>query len=386
MFKRTLQVQRALIFLLFILFVSTVWIYTKFDSTLHYTFINVTNMELKNLKRVTEAIVGNITMNIKQGSIYEQLKHNKKLREKLNKILSLYVNDEMKYVYVIYRDKKGRYRYLLDGSKIAKERGAFNQIFIPVSNIWDTCFKTKKDIFTVQKNIASLWITYLYPIIINKKMQAVLALDISTITDKKIERSLIPLRMYLKYLIMFMFIVIFTTAFQIYLLIRERKVSRIDALTRLYNRLYLQEKMDTIPLRKIAVAMVDIDHFKDVNDTFGHDVGDVVLRNIAKRLIVYTRAEDIVIRYGGEEFLIIFELESGKKDIDNIINVAKRIQKQVSENPIRAGDIGVSVTVSMGLDPYTYKRRSLEESISIADLMLYSAKRKGRNRVEIAKG
>ncbi len=386
MFKRTLQVQRALIFLLFILFVSTVWIYTKFDSTLHYTFINVTNMELKNLKRVTEAIVGNITMNIKQGSIYEQLKHNKKLREKLNKILSLYVNDEMKYVYVIYRDKKGRYRYLLDGSKIAKERGAFNQIFIPVSNIWDTCFKTKKDIFTVQKNIASLWITYLYPIIINKKMQAVLALDISTITDKKIERSLIPLRMYLKYLIMFMFIVIFTTAFQIYLLIRERKVSRIDALTRLYNRLYLQEKMDTIPLRKIAVAMVDIDHFKDVNDTFGHDVGDVVLRNIAKRLIVYTRAEDIVIRYGGEEFLIIFELESGKKDIDNIINVAKRIQKQVSESPIRAGDIGVSVTVSMGLDPYTYKRRSLEESISIADLMLYSAKRKGRNRVEIAKG
>ena len=386
MFKRTLQVQRALIFLLFILFVSTVWIYTKFDSTLHYTFINVTNMELKNLKRVTEAIVGNITMNVKQGSIYEQLKHNKKLREKLNKILSLYVNDEMKYVYVIYRDKKGRYRYLLDGSKIAKERGAFNQIFIPVSNIWDTCFKTKKDIFTVQKNIASLWITYLYPIIINKKMQAVLALDISTITDKKIERSLIPLRMYLKYLIMFMFIVIFTTAFQIYLLIRERKVSRIDALTRLYNRLYLQEKMDTIPLRKIAVAMVDIDHFKDVNDTFGHDVGDVVLRNIAKRLIVYTRAEDIVIRYGGEEFLIIFELESGKKDIDNIINVAKRIQKQVSENPIRAGDIGVSVTVSMGLDPYTYKRRSLEESISIADLMLYSAKRKGRNRVEIAKG
>ena len=381
-----LQVQRALIFLLLILFISTVWIYTKFDSTLHYTSANVTNMELNNLKRIVKAIAGNITLNIKQGSMYEQLKYNKKLREKLDKILSLYVNDEMKYVYVIYKDKKGRYRYLLDGSKIAKERGAFNQIFIPVSNIWDVCFKTKKDIFTVQKNIASLWITYLHPIIINKKMQAVLALDISTITDKKIEKSLIPLRMYLKYLIMFMFIVIFTTAFQIYLLFRERKVSRIDALTRLYNRHYLQEKKNTISLRRVAVAMVDIDHFKDVNDTFGHDVGDIVLRNIAKRLIIYTRAEDVVIRYGGEEFLIIFELEFGKKDIDNIINVAKRIQKQVSENPIRAGDINVSVTVSLGLDPYTYRRHSLEESISIADLMLYAAKRNGRNRVEIAKG
>ncbi len=381
-----LQVQRALIFLLLILFISTAWIYTKFDSTLHYTSANVTNMELNNLKRIVKAIAGNITLNIKQGSMYEQLKYNKKLREKLDKILSLYVNDEMKYVYVIYKDKKGRYRYLLDGSKIAKERGAFNQIFIPVSNIWDVCFKTKKDIFTVQKNIASLWITYLHPIIINKKMQAVLALDISTITDKKIEKSLIPLRMYLKYLIMFMFIVIFTTAFQIYLLFRERKVSRIDALTRLYNRHYLQEKKNTISLRRVAVAMVDIDHFKDVNDTFGHDVGDIVLRNIAKRLIIYTRAEDVVIRYGGEEFLIIFELEFGKKDIDNIINVAKRIQKQVSENPIRAGDINVSVTVSLGLDPYTYRRHSLEESISIADLMLYAAKRNGRNRVEIAKG
>ncbi len=386
MFKHVLQVQRALIFLLLILFISTVWIYTKFDSTMRYTSANVTNMELNNLKRIVKAIAGNITLNIKQGSMYEQLKYNKKLREKLDKILSLYVNDEMKYVYVIYKDKKGRYRYLLDGSKIAKERGAFNQIFIPVSNIWDVCFKTKKDIFTVQKNIASLWITYLHPIIINKKMQAVLALDISTITDKKIEKSLIPLRMYLKYLIMFMFIVIFTTAFQIYLLLRERKVSRIDALTRLYNRLYLQEKKNTISLRRVAVAMVDIDHFKDVNDTFGHDVGDIVLRNIAKRLIIYTRAEDVVIRYGGEEFLIIFELEFGKKDIDNIINVAKRIQKQVSENPIRAGDINVSVTVSLGLDPYTYRRHSLEESISIADLMLYAAKRNGRNRVEIAKG
>jgi len=385
MFKHMLQVQRALIFLLLVLFISTVWIYTKFDKTLHYTSLNVTNMELNNLKRAAKAIAGNITFNIKKGSMYEQLKDNKKLREKLNKILSLYINDEMKYVYVIYKDKKGRYRYLLDGSKIAKERGAFNQIFIPVSNIWDICFKTEKDIFTVQKNIASLWITYLHPIIIDKKMQAVLALDISTITDKKIERSLIPLRMYLKYLIMFMFIVIFTTAFQIYLLIRERKVSRIDALTRLYNRLYLQEKKNSISLRKVAVAMVDIDHFKDVNDTFGHDVGDIVLRNIAKRLIIYTRAEDIVIRYGGEEFLIIFELELGKKGIDNIVGMAKRIQKQVSENPIRAKDVNVSVTVSMGLDPYTYKRHSLEESISIADLMLYAAKRNGRNRVEVAK-
>ncbi len=384
MLKRTLQVQRALILLLFILFVSTVWIYAQFDKTLKYTSENIMDMELSNMRRIAKAIEGNIKLYIKKNMYYE-LKHNKTLRARLNKTLSLYVSDETKYVYVIYKDKKGRFRYLLDGSKVASQRGAFNQLFIPVSSIWDYCFKDKGDVFTVQNKIMSLWITYLHPIIIDGKMQAALALDISTLTDKKIKQALSPLEIYLKYLIVFMFLVVFVTAFQLYLFLRERKVSRIDALTRLYNRLYLNEKKESINLSRVAVAMVDIDHFKNVNDTFGHDVGDVVLRNIAKRLIIYTRVDDIVIRFGGEEFLIIFDMKNGKEDVDTIISVARRIQKQVSENEIRVGSINVNVTVSMGVDPYTYKRKSLEESVSIADLMLYAAKRKGRNRVEIAK-
>ncbi len=384
MVKNVLKAQKILMLLLVLLFISTGWIYVRFDKIIRYTSINITNMELNNIRRIVKAIDGNIKLNIK-NNMYEELAKNRRLRSRLNKILSFYTNDEMKYVYVIYKDKQGKYRYLLDGSTIPKERGAFNQIFIPVSNIWGRCFKTHKDEFTVQKSITSLWITYLHPITIKGKMEAVLVLDISTLTDRKIEQALLPLIMYFRYFVFFIMFVIFTTAFQLYLFMRERKISRIDALTRLYNRNYLKEKIDSFNLKKIAVAMVDIDYFKKVNDTYGHDVGDIVLKNMAKRLMVYTRADDVVIRYGGEEFLIIFDMQNGKCDVDSIIEVAKRVQKQVSEDPIRAGEVNINVTVSMGLDPYTYKRNSLKQSITIADLALYTAKKNGRNRVEIAK-
>ncbi len=385
MLKRILQVQKVLVLLVVVMLLFTIWTYVKFDAIIKIMSQNVTNMELRSVKRIAKAIGSSIELEIKDN-MFKELKKNTLLRKKLNKLLSIYVNKEVKYVYVVYKDKRGVYRYLLDGSRPKKERGAFNQIFIPINGIWNVCFKTKKDAFSVQKNIRFLWITYLHPIIIKGKIQAILALDISSLINKKINSTLLPLKLYLQYLVSFILFVIFVTVLQLYMFMRERQASRIDALTRLFNRNYLKETKESINLNRIAVAMVDIDHFKNVNDTFGHDAGDIVLSNVAKRLIIYTRAEDIVIRYGGEEFLIIFKIKNIKNDIQNIINVAQRIQRQISENPVRVdGAGGINVTVSMGVDPYTYKRKSLEESISIADLMLYAAKKKGRNRVEIAK-
>ncbi len=385
MLKRISQVQKVLVLLVVVMLLFTIWTYVKFDAIIKIMSQNVTNMELRSVKRIAKAIGSSIELEIKDN-IFKELKKNTLLRKKLNKLLSIYVNKEIKYVYVVYKDKMGVYRYLLDGSRPKKERGAFNQIFIPINGIWNVCFKTKKDAFSVQKNIRFLWITYLHPIIIKGKVQAILALDISSLINKKINSTLLPLKLYLQYLVFFILFVIFVTVFQLYMFMRERQASRIDALTRLFNRNFFKEMKESINLNRIAIAMVDIDHFKNVNDTFGHDAGDIVLSNVAKRLMIYTRVEDIVIRYGGEEFLIIFKIKNIKDDIQNIIHVTQRIQRQISENPVRVdGAGGINVTVSIGVDPYTYKRKSLEESISIADLMLYAAKKKGRNRVEIAK-
>ncbi len=391
MLEYILRVQRVLVLLLILLFFAIMWIYMRFITTMYVTFDNVRDIEIQNIREIAHTIDANLRFYLDgaNSDLYGLLKKHPGLRKKLNDLLSIYVNKEIKYVYVVKRDKKGAYRYLLDGSKPLKERGEFDQMFIPVkSHLWQRCYKLRRDVYATQDTIRTLWITYLHPLIMHGRLQGILALDVSTLASLKLRETLMPLKRYLKYLFFFVLLVIIVTATELVLFVKERKSSRIDVLTQLYNRSYLRDQEKSINLKAIAVAMVDIDHFKQINDTYGHQVGDIVLRNIAKRLTMYTRTDDIVVRYGGEEFVIIFRNYRGmeqKEEVEKIIGVAKRVQKQVSANPIRVGDIKIHVTVSMGLDPFTFRRYSLMESIMTADRMLYVAKKKGRNRVEVAK-
>ncbi len=384
------NIHKLLIILLGVLFVAIMWIYARFVYTMYTTFDNVRDIEIQNISETAGTIDKNIRLYVGdiKTDLYLFLKNNPEMRKRLNRLLSIYVNREIRYVYVIRKDKRGAYRYLLDGSKPKRERGAFNQIFIPLKvSLWKRCFSTGKDVYATQNNIRVLWITYLHPLIFHKKMQGVLVLDVSTLAYEKLRETLIPLKRYLKYLLLFVLLVVVVTTTELLLFVRERKTGRVDALTQLYNRSYLRDQEKSINLKTIAVAMADIDHFKVINDTYGHQIGDAVLKNIAKRLTMYTRADDIVIRYGGEEFVIIFKNYRGMEDqneADNIVEVAKRVQRQVSMNPIRVSGLKIRVTISMGLDPFTFKRSSLMESIIIADKMLYKAKQNSRNRVEVA--
>ena len=384
MSNRILFLEKLFFALFALLFVSIGFIYLKFDQTIEATSKNIAGIEVSDTKRVADTIDKNIRLYASKN-LYDRLKNSPTLRRRLNKILSLYINKNIKYVYVIYKDRMGSFRYLLDGSKNPKERGVFKQKFIPISSIWSKCFKTEKDVFAKQRTISTLWITYLHPIIADSKMQGVLALDMSLNAYESIKCALNPLRNYIAYLLFFEVFVILIIILQIILFVQERRVARVDPLTRLYNRNYLKDKAKNIDLNHIYVAMIDIDFFKKVNDTYGHDVGDIVLRIIAKKIIAYTRGEDVLIRYGGEEFIILFSRTQKNQSDESIISIAKRVQEQISKDPIRVRDLRITVTVSMGLDPFTYKRSSLAESISIADEMLYLAKHNGRNRVEVAK-
>ncbi len=390
MIKYLLPIHRLLFLLLLLLFFSMVWVYLSFIKAMYHTSTGVKNIEIGQIRRCATTIDGTLRMYLQPtDNLVEEIENNPDLRKKLNRVLELFVSREIKYVYVIYRDNKGFYRYLLDGSKSPKERGELNQIFIPVNTVlWRRCFESGKDTYAIQRNINTLWLTYLHPIYLNHKMQAVLVLDVSMIAYKKLKQTLAPLKGYLRYLLFFVLLVIFVTALELYLFMKERKLGRIDTLTHLYNRSYLREKERLINLDSVAVAMVDIDHFKRINDTYGHEFGDMVLKAIAKRLTTYTRTDDIVVRYGGEEFVIVFSNYHAKKnpeEVKKIISVAKRVQEQVSSTPVRVKDKQIKVTVSMGLDPFTYRRKTLLESILVADNMLYMAKRKGRDRVEVAK-
>ncbi len=162
-----------------------------------------------------------------------------------------------------------------------------------------------------------------------------------------------------------------------------QKISITDGLTGLYNRKHIMELFSREIVRAIrykhplAVLIVDIDHFKKINDTYGHLTGDAVIRQLAGTFTRSVRDCDYVGRYGGEEFLIILP-DSG---VQSGLGAAERIRQNVSELRISREDKALSVTVSVGVAGYPDYGEDMESIINKADAALYRAKEKGRNRV-----
>ncbi len=158
-----------------------------------------------------------------------------------------------------------------------------------------------------------------------------------------------------------------------------------DGLTGLYNRKFLEEhskKLIPQAIReniKIGVLMLDMDHFKAVNDEYGHDIGDKVLRELSYILTSTVRDSDVVIRYGGEEFIVLLV---GVKSEEEALLVANKIGKRVRENEIDvyAGN-KLRKTISSGLSMFPDDSRSLDSVIKNADIALYEAKNSGRDKV-----
>lgn len=165
-----------------------------------------------------------------------------------------------------------------------------------------------------------------------------------------------------------------------------------DALTGWHNRRYLQVRLREELARAkrdktcLTCLMLDLDHFKRVNDTYGHLAGDQVLQELANRVETQVRASDVAARYGGEEFVVLLpdtDLESGKL-------LAERIRQTVSSAPVRlANKEEIDVTVSVGIaaarvDSDTEDLKTVGESlIARADVALYQAKSAGRNRLAV---
>jgi two-component system, cell cycle response regulator len=155
-----------------------------------------------------------------------------------------------------------------------------------------------------------------------------------------------------------------------------------DSLTGMYNRRYFDEALAEYLVafgkikKPIGMVILDLDHFKKVNDTHGHDVGDEVLRQVAECLKVFTRYHDVLSRLGGEEFAIL----SPNITESQLYSLSDRIRQAVSELRIVNGNVTLKVTVSAGLAIWDGVE-SGEELYRRADKQLYEAKRKGRNRV-----
>lgn len=162
-----------------------------------------------------------------------------------------------------------------------------------------------------------------------------------------------------------------------------RELSVRDALTETYNRRFLQESADTITagiLRRgsfAALLMCDLDFFKDVNDQHGHDVGDIVLKETAGCIKRIVRSSDIVVRFGGEEFLVLLmDIKCGGAS-----TVAEKIRTAIEHHKVPIAGGFLARTVSIGICEIPTDTHSFWDAVKYADIALYKAKETGRNRV-----
>ncbi|WP_457595030.1 EAL domain-containing protein [Hydrogenimonas sp.] len=353
---------------------------------LHHGVTTTHTQLIENLENIFVLQAGHFAQNIEEElkkhtsskkRLYDFLKERPDLRKELEHTLSALITPSFKYVYVLYRDRKGKYRYLLDGSK--EDKGSFDQKLDVDKEKWNRCYETKEDQVLMQKNLEGLWITYLKPIIRNDTVQGIIAIDFSTGLPATIAQATRPLENIFLYIFVAIGILLLILLYQTVLNIRTKKESIIDPLTSTYNRNFLRDFLKSINPARYQIMMVDIDHFKKINDNFGHKAGDLVLREVAEAIKQEVREKDRIIRFGGEEFLIFLYKE--KQECRAAEEISKRLKESIEKRVFTYENMPIHITVSIGIASNPEHFKSVPEAIKRADEMLYIAKREGRNKI-----
>jgi diguanylate cyclase (GGDEF)-like protein len=162
-----------------------------------------------------------------------------------------------------------------------------------------------------------------------------------------------------------------------------QRLTTLDGLTQVYNRRYLEAALEreisraNRYQRNLALLLIDVDCFKQINDTHGHIAGDDVLHQVGSRIRSQVRLEDTPARYGGDEFALLLPETNAK----SAQHTAERIRKIVARGPVRSGGFDIPVSISVGVAVLAPDVRTAADLVRSADEKLYRAKNRGRNRV-----
>jgi len=363
----------SLIFLYLYNYIGTIekTIFTQIEKN-HITHLNIT------LKYLATDMLNDVA---KDGNLLDIIK-DKDIRISQEKKLNSLISKNVQYAYIIFRDKHGKYRFLLDGS--TKDKAHFYQRFdVENPKIYDKAYVTKTPQIIIHKKMQNLWLTDIYPIVYKNHTIALISLDTTTHLEYSILKLIQPIKHFFMLLIIFVMLLFLVGIINTIYSIRVQKKLFIDPLTQLYNRKYLAEIEPKLSLNKYAIAMLDIDHFKVVNDTYGHKAGDYVLQECSRLFQENVRESDIIIRYGGEEFLCFINKRAKDKE-NNAYMVLQRLREAIKNNSFIYDNIKIACTISIGLENNPEKEKNLGEAIKKVDQMLYIAKESGRNRVQVS--
>ncbi len=362
--------------IMFLMSLLSLYVYKNYLSTKEELF-NTIKTDLINEKL---SLFENFSKHLKQVHNIDNLMHlSHDERYDLETDLALINDKDIEYLYILYKDEQDQFRYLLDTTQDEVERAYPKQLFNAQTDIWQKSYETQHYQLRLQNNLQTLWITVAYPIVHNNKVMAVLGADFTYDVYYQLIQHLNPLEDLFFYITVFMSMLFILSYFLLYLYYKINKKTYLDPLTKIYNRQYLHEFIKQKSLQNYHLMLMDIDHFKRVNDNYGHDVGDDVLIAVINELKIHLREDDLIVRFGGEEFLIFISTDSSL----NIEDVAQRLRSAVEELSIKTTTHIVNITISLGVNPHPYKARDIDEAIKICDEQLYIAKNKGRNRVVI---
>jgi diguanylate cyclase (GGDEF)-like protein len=163
-------------------------------------------------------------------------------------------------------------------------------------------------------------------------------------------------------------------------------LSRTDDLTQLFNRRYIQKRLYEEfelylrnPQTKASLLMIDLDHFKSINDTYGHATGDLVLEIVARIIDERSRKTDLFARYGGEEFLLLLR----NTDADNALKLAEKIRTAIESKAIEFKGKTIHITCSIGISAFNEHLETCHDWIQQADMAMYQSKQNGRNQTTV---
>jgi len=369
------QTKKIYIFLFVSIVIAIIYLFFATHTIQQKLNTNIETILIQQAKSFAKNIDDELHKHI-QRDPYVELKQNTALQKYLEDTLSIIVNDSFKYVFVLYRDDAGIYRYLLDGST---EKAHFNQRLSVEKKYWNSVYKNKQAVIIKQSKLESIWVTYLQPVIFDNQVKAVVAIDFSTKIPTTIYNAIKPLQNVFIYIFISIIILLLILFYQTLLSFKNKKESITDALTQTYNRTFLRELTKKIDRTKYQIMMLDIDYFKQINDNYGHKAGDFVLTKTAQIISQQIREDDYLVRYGGEEFLLF--IKKGENQETLALRIAERIRKEIEDASFEYEDKTMRITVSIGITSNPEHFKTLSLAIKHADEMLYHAKREGRNKV-----